>query len=456
MKNHIFVHLLIVLLTIPMSLMGKDNFEQGSITLVDGQILEGLVRTSDPRHLGQEVFFKKSQGDSGQFYYPNDLKGFSMGRFIYRSAIVDLLDKEFEAIKTQANPNLKPKILQKEVFLEVLLQSDLSLYSYFDENIIEHFFIEREGKGITALWVIRSEKGLVNNRDISNDVSTTGIWELSQVEQKENFFLLQLGAEIKDCQSTLSELKKVKLERKSLLKFLNAYHECNAQSSPEYLTTRTQTFQTNQGINLSGNMVFTDFVSPNQIGFRDYEFLDKTEFTPYLRPTFGYFVERSLLPFRSKMNFYTGINIGVYQIGGTYKQGTEEAISQGNYSDLSFNYSSVDLRIPVALRYYINDAAKARIFVQAGLDLIGFFNVENQLQSQSYLSFELQKDESIFAISPTLTRMSNIGAHAALGVNVGRFYTMIRVAKNRSFTSRRTTLESSIEEVSLSLGIKLN
>lgn len=456
MKNRILVHLLIVLFAIPMGLMGKDNFEQGSITLTDGQLIEGLVRTSDPKHLSQEVFFKKSQSDSGQLYHPAELKGFSIGRFTYRSAIVDLLDKDFQTVKTQANPNLKPKILQKEVFLEVLLQSDLSLYSYFDENIIEHFFIQRAGKAISALWVIRSEKGLVNNRDISEDVSTTGIWELTQVEQKENFFLLQLGVEIKDCQSSLSQLKKVKLERKSLLRFLNDYHKCNTQNSPEYLTTRTQTFQTNHGINLSGNMVFTDFISLKTINFRNYQYLNDTEFAPYLRPTFGYFFERSLLPFRSKMSFYTGINIGVYQVKGTYKHGTEEAIAQGNYFEFNYNYSSVDLHIPVAIRYYINDGAKARVFVQAGLDLIGFVNIENQLQSQSYLSFELQKDESMFAIGTNLTRNSNIGAHAGLGINAGRFYTMISAAQNMGFTSRRTSLESSIGELSLTLGIKLN
>lgn len=431
---------------------GQTRWKTGAITFPNGSTEQGQIQVSDVRDLGREIRFQSSASGAPVRYGPDELISFTVGEQRFLSATVDVLDKDFDLKRTQTNKTLRPKIFIRSVFLEVLVDGELNLYSYFDENYRETFYIRKGEAPIQALWILEFQTATINNQDISKQVKTAEIREMEVVEMKENFYLLQLGKEIKDCGQSLEKLKEVKLTRRSLIKFIADYHACK-EGVPEelFLTENRKVYQSRFGLQVGVGM-WQPYFSYHS----EYPYLSAQTYEPQQRLQTGLSFQKSVLPFRKRLYVMGGLSLSLYRISGTYIAGLPDDIANGLYHLNDWSYASWETKLQIGAQYYFLSDKKVRPFVHGSLISNYLLNRINENKVTFHVDNEPQSFNERGAIKKNIDIPVNFGFSVGVGIEIGHVLLGVEVERNNGLINRDFPMDHHISEARAKLIVWLN
>ena len=122
-----FICACILLLIIPHLSKAQAVWKPGFIITQNGDTIHGLIENRETRSLVRACHFRESEGAETRIYTPSDIRGyrFHEGRYFITKYVDEL---------AQGSP----------VFLEFLVQGEVSFYHYFDSG--SRFFILKDGE----------------------------------------------------------------------------------------------------------------------------------------------------------------------------------------------------------------------------------------------------------------------------------------------------------------------
>lgn len=112
--------LLFVILTINSSIAQKQNFEQGTLYLTNGQTIEGFIELNTLEKMGRRVLFQKSTAANVETYLPNQLAG-----FLYQSTDTHFRSITFNYYKDDGVTREKTNKVSR--FAKVLVTGEVDL-----------------------------------------------------------------------------------------------------------------------------------------------------------------------------------------------------------------------------------------------------------------------------------------------------------------------------------------
>ena len=148
------------------------------------------------------VIFRTSKGSEKEFYNAKQLTefGYTDGeKFLTRS--VYLQDS------TQA-----------VVFLQMHASGEMDFYSYVDEFLKQHYYIEYDDYGLRELMIFVPEMGAGGTK----------------IKAPRLLYIGELKLAMKDCMKIHPEIDQTQLNYKSLMKILEAYYRCKGATITKY------------------------------------------------------------------------------------------------------------------------------------------------------------------------------------------------------------------------------
>ncbi len=191
-------------------LFAQENYLPGSVTLNSGETIAGEIDYQNQVRTPELVRFRKDSIGEVKTYSPTSILGFRVGRdrFVSKNLIIDT-----SPYRTSANREIRPSSIQKQVFLQLLVEGAVSLYYYQNER--PHYFIETE-KGIEELI---SSQYVVN---------IGGQFQL--VKTNEHLYRRQLAELGYECNT--ESARKIKYRINAFIEFIS---ECNGDEAPAYI-----------------------------------------------------------------------------------------------------------------------------------------------------------------------------------------------------------------------------
>ncbi|MCB0846435.1 MAG: hypothetical protein KDE26_24470 [Bacteroidetes bacterium] len=317
---------------LPLFVHAQINYEPGFIITSEGDEVEGFLKSTNPKKIGEKVTFKAGKSATPTVYYPGDIKGFKYtdGRYyVTKEVTIDTTTKNH--------------------FLEFLLEGEANLYFYIDKRG-QHFFIERNN--LVELEV-KKEKVKVKN--------TTYL-------KKSDVFRETLRKEFADSEKIQKNILTVPFDHDSLIDITVKYHNdvCldeNKECTIYRKDTRNQFF----------------------IGFEADQYASRLNFIPMGAFT-NWGGDETVMT--GPMKAYYG-KLAISHLFG-FKQGTLLHVGLG-YSSTALSYARYDITheniiVPIYIthRFWSNDFSP---FVRAG--------IKNYIMLDQSIYDKLSDEESI-------------------------------------------------------------
>lgn len=366
-------------LSFSLSLFSQDKFEPGYILLNNGTQIEGLIKNQAWKNTPLEFEYKLDGQEKSQRIEVKEIREISVPqqfKFIRANVMAGFPEEFINDITFER----KLKLIPMSLFMEVLVEGELSLYQHkTGENLL--FFYQKEGQDIEQLIFKRYKY-------------KSGIQENNRYKQQ-----LWLNARCTP-ETPISELDALQYSEKSLKKYYSKYYECTAKEAE-------QIYQNNNGTKLKLNIRLAPGVSLSSLKLRDFdEESNRTDidFGRQLNLRFGMDFE-FVLPYNNgRWALFLEPNL----------QGFNKTVEANGISYES-RYLSLDL--PFGLRHYI--------FLKGGHKL--FVNV--LIQNQYNLDFDsaIQIGEE-----PELLTRNGLGIAGGVGYQVDKFGAELRFYGNRN------------------------
>lgn len=186
MKN---LEILITLLFIPLNVLGQNNYKEGYILSNENDTINAWINFRTDEQNQKECLFKKEPNGEIQKYLPGEILGY---RFT-------------EEGKYYISHLINVEGIEKEVFLEFMLQGMMNLYSYKENNQQMFFFEDADGK----MYAVNKRPDKMDGTRYLNDPRYKGM----------------LGYLFKDYSGVKNLVERANFDQKSMLKIAKAYHE---------------------------------------------------------------------------------------------------------------------------------------------------------------------------------------------------------------------------------------
>ena len=402
MKN-IFVTFIIVLIFIPYAHSQKE-FKKGYIITPDFKRIDGIIANYGREHSSNKYVFTKSSKDSIFYLSPDSIREFGIDggpRFIMADILIEVSDNKVENINDSTEFTLK--WIKRKAFIQELFAGSLANLYYYNYNNIDKYYLQiKQGKLIPLIYksyIYSSNNNSIDHRLIENNAYKQTLFNLLK------------------CKNGSKPKKNVDYTRKSLIDFLQKYHECNDANYTNKSETRSSTrfnFKAsyfasfmNYGIN-DGATGYYDF--PNQVsntGGIEVEYL-----LPFNRYVLSLFVE-------SSYQYYSGTFYFPY-----------------NPKEITVDYKVIEL--PIGINYYFHLNKNNHIYARAAA-------VVNFVLKDSYLS--LYEDNNRFELN------SPVNIYVGIGYNFKRFGIEYRYYTTQNITGlmEKNTHDSDLDHMSLRL-----
>ena len=291
-------------------------------TIVEGEILEysSLAKTPDQ--------IKVKTDSVVEVFDASEVSGFELDGDRYISREVEL------NINAQATQNLrdfsKLEWISKQVFLRVLVEGNVSLYTYRDTRL--HYFVNKENTVVELLKLKRLNKATVNQ------------------------YVGQLNILFSDCEK-LKDTDDILFSTIGLKHAVQDYNDCVSGGS-KYVQQKEPadfSFYILGGYNLISYDISADGV------FSGYQ-VDPESAGSF---TFGVGFDFNLLRKSRKLLFYNELLLQNYKFGGY----TRNQVNSEQYTDYQFDVDLNYLEITNALRYnFGKESSRANIFGNVGVN----------------------------------------------------------------------------------------
>lgn len=378
MKN-IFITLFFLLIINTLAHSQKELIK-GYIITPDFKRINGFIANYGREDSSDKYVFTKSGKDSIFYLSPDSIREFGTDggpRFIMAEILIEVSDNKVENINDSTEFTLK--WIKKKAFIEELFVGSLASLYYYNYNNIDQYYLQiKHGKLIPLIYknyIYSNNNSGFDHRIIENNAYKQILFNLLK------------------CKNGSKPKKNVNYTRKSLIDFLQKYHECNdANYTSKIETTSATRFNfkasyfasfINYGIN-DGTTGYYDFLNKvNSTGGLEVEYL-----LPFNRYILSLFIE-------SSYQYYSG----------TYYY-------PHNPKEITVNYKAIEL--PVGINYYFHLNKNNHIYARAAA-------VINFLLKDSYLS--LYKDDNRYELNSPVNVYVGIGYNfKRLGIEY-RYYT---------------------------------
>ncbi len=206
------IYFKLILLSLVVNSYAQTNFIEGQITLKDGSVLSGLIDYRDWKRTPTQISFKKSVEGNLIYYTPEQLMSFNVldDKFTSRLVMLDMTEQRIQKMDFRD----EVKLIEKHIFLNVLVVGEISLYVY--QNVRQHLFIIKNNDKIIEL--IYRKKLAKNNIDIFDYKKYIG----------------QLKLLTNNCESV--KINDIGFKSQVIMKIITKYNNCNENgSTQEYL-----------------------------------------------------------------------------------------------------------------------------------------------------------------------------------------------------------------------------
>lgn len=212
----------------PILLLGQENYQSGYVVLADGDTARGFIDYRIWSTSPDSLIFRSTEGKVS--YSPVEILGFGIGeRIAYRSRWV-----EFDSLADLPRPsfNSEPIFKRKNVFLRLLSEGEISLYS-LDNTSHVHFFVEK-------------------NKEIIELIHHPFYREVQGYQRKlyNSKFLYQLNQLFGDCNGHVPE--KAHYQEEILKDLIEKYHSCRNLTSKRYAREKSKVLY---GLSGAGTLV---------------------------------------------------------------------------------------------------------------------------------------------------------------------------------------------------------
>ncbi len=329
------------------------NYEPGYIIKNNGNRVEVLIRNSGGIQRDGKLLYKTSEEASVNEATPADIKAFGIGddlKFISRN--VGIFDSANNG--KELDEEKEPSFVDKEVFLQVFIEGEASLYFYGGKQ--NQFFYSTPTTDLESLIYkkYRDDKGKIfENRE----------------------FRRQLFEDLKCNDQLAGKLQRTDYRIKDLIDVFTGYNECRNAEYRNYFK-RDNEFKFNlsirPGVNFSNfQLVFGSKVGPSrefsEVSDTGIRLGIETEFVlPFNRNKWAFFAEPTFQQFSYEENRYN--------------------------QDVLVDFSSIE--VPLGIRYYMYLNDDSKIFINAAF--VPVFNIDSEVYLQYYDDIGLS-DKTYFA-----------------------------------------------------------
>lgn len=336
----------------------QENFQPGSITLANGEKLEGFI---DYRQWGSnpdQIVFKTSLEQKANSYSHDDLSNFSVQDEFYVSAEFDI-----ETSPTATN-NLdtykKFNIEKRKGFLKTILMGTKSLLVFKENAGKKNFYIKRG----TSYELLLYKKYILNE----------GSSEMRRVDH--NKYLEQLAEYFQSCPNVYNTLKNTAYKLKSLEKVFAVYYEC---------TDEEISYNKKQGKIETQIGAFAGVINAyiSYIGDRaHYRVLIDTDFPSTLNYSGGIFLNLVFPSYLGKWSIYNELQYNFLDYSGYYELQGWGGLFQN--TDMEILLSILKINNQLRFRYPINE--KMSFFANSGVSNGLILETSNYKREQTNLN----------------------------------------------------------------------
>lgn len=231
--------LLLSILFAPIVLLGQSTWRNGTVYMKDGTKLEGKINDLEWETSPEQIEFQH-QGQSPQVIKATDIISFCTDRpskYILKDFSYDGDDQGTNRLPSTKEPEA---LTSTKAFMEVLVDSRISLLKFTDKNSRVHFFIQIDS--IITELLKRQYK-----------VSSTTINTYERYKQ-------QLTLITNDCPEIQSKLRNLNYSEDRLQKAIREINQCKSNSiEPLWSGPATARKKTNFGIVVQGFSHYTEF-----------------------------------------------------------------------------------------------------------------------------------------------------------------------------------------------------
>ncbi len=315
-RKTIFMSLWVCLL--PAVLTAQENYLPGYI-LKDGAKKQGQIDNQNWDKNPAKIQFK---GESGmQVLSSTDIQEFEVGKEYYVSRVVDLdvSPHKLNSIKE----NVPPKFVNDTtLFLRVLVQGELSLYSLKDRNDKQHFFVEKNGE-TSELSRFKQKKKVKGQVKLFT----------------EDKYKKELAGYFADCAALKAKTSTIKFTRNHLQKVVRNYNKCMGENLIVYERP------TEKMSAYLGPLVGFGVTSLN-IHSEDHD-MAGVSYSNSSGPTFGLAFTMELPRNSGRWNIYSELLYYSYAMEGEFREDTDE----NRYRHKQFNVEAGYLKYNLMVRY---------------------------------------------------------------------------------------------------------
>ncbi len=175
----------------------KSNYLSGYIITSENDTLKGFIEKQSDKRNSKRCNFKQSLNSGITEYFPDDLKEY-----------------RFDEDKYYVSKTILLRRKEVNLFLELLVDGIADLYFFREDNITDHYFIQKADGKFFEL------------------TKTDKLVDIDGKSYSYNYkkYIGTLKIAFKDCPQIFPEIDQMSLDQKSLVDITKKYHECTGNT----------------------------------------------------------------------------------------------------------------------------------------------------------------------------------------------------------------------------------
>lgn len=358
-------------LFLTLGLMGQD-LRPGFILSLENDTVFGFVVYRESYQRFESCDFKPDPEQPVQLFKPGQINGYGF-----------IGDRFFKTFRLQ--PENQDTL---EVFVEILLEGDLSLLKY------QHLYFAHKAGEVFPFLVSSEEKIIEKEGKTFFKDSKRHIGVLTYL--------------MMDCPEMQERIRKIYPNEKKLTQLFEAYHKCRDLPFEMFKEDKPWlAFEFGAALALAPTWFrYGDYVEQDHFNFTNR--LLKTNFSTSYSPGIGFFMDARFSRLQERMSLYSGL---LYQFRSFHSY-EENTFSQ--YSESESLYWDIDLhefKIPLGIKYTFYER-NFTPYIMLGGSLTNNFKCDHRLTKE-----RISDGKVIIDVSPALSfKRAQLGLWAGAGV----------------------------------------
>jgi len=384
------------------SAFSQSSYSRGYIVNHEGDTTYGLIKKQSGRIRSDFVIFKRSDQEKNTKYTVQELKSYTINSselYIAEDISYRKINKEAGKILEESKTNLdedKAQIIDRTVFLRILVDGHASLYLYIDEDSDAHYFIRKENEELYELYQLK-KYARWNYATLARDGYRI---------DKNYLGILQML--LYDCPDIIKKLEQVELSNRDLINITLAYNECVMPTDNKSLS-----YESSGGIELEKSVFLGLNLSTYYFSGGSFPYLTVPDHPISRNINFGFNFNLSNPYFSKRFSLSTGLHY--FQIKYDYRFIEEPGVTIRNTYDV--HLETHYLKIPILFNYN---------FTSTKLTPYVFLGMHNNIVLKSNNSMTTYKETVSGSttsykppISPHTSDSESLRSYELLGLSTG-------------------------------------